>query len=262
VSLSVIRPGFIEFARAKFLVAIIVLVGTLASAQSPFVFSCAEDEHIDSVKRDAIDGIATKFVQALLNSGANTAYDMLSADAQTNVTIEQLQNQATAITKYDPKNVVIRHTYYIQLKGESPGRVVCAKDLTRPDGWESLSAESIPEQAHVVVSGDAINNQLALTLWLVPEQKFWKVQSFWLNIASLADLDSTQLWQLGRAQQAKGHNFNATLLLSAAAQAAQRGPNFQMSNQFLRIPPGCPFRQKLKGSLRSRGTIRRTNTRF
>jgi hypothetical protein len=49
-----------------------------------------------------------------------------------------------------------------------------------------------------------------------------------LNVSTLADKDSIQLWQLARAQQAREHSFNAALLYAAAAQTADRGPNFQL----------------------------------
>jgi hypothetical protein len=80
----------------------------------------------------------------------------------------------------------------------------------------------------VLLFADAINNQFALTAWLVPEQSPWKVQGYWLNVATLADKNSFQLWGLAREQQGRGHKFNASLLYAAAAQIANRGPNFQM----------------------------------
>jgi hypothetical protein len=69
---------------------------------------------------------------------------------------------------------------------------------------------------------------LAITVWLLPEKGLWKVHSFRVNISALADKDSLQLWELARAQQARQHSFNAAILYSAAAQAADRGPNFQL----------------------------------
>jgi hypothetical protein len=49
-----------------------------------------------------------------------------------------------------------------------------------------------------------------------------------LNVSTLADKDSLQLWALARTQQARQHSFNAALLYAAAAQTADRGPNFQL----------------------------------
>jgi len=190
--------------------------------------SCAEDTRIDTAKRQAIESAATDFVQRLLSPNPSSAFDVLTHEGKGNATPEQLSTQAAVIKRFEPTNVTLRHTYLIELKGDSPGRVVCATDLTKPDGWESLTAASVPEQAHVVLSADTRNNHLAFTLWLIPEQGAWKVHSFWMNIASLAGRDSMQLLQFAHVQQGRGHLFNAALLYAAAAQTANRGPNFQM----------------------------------
>ena len=195
----------------------------------PFASSCAEDEHIDAGKKKAIDGIAVNFTQTVLGSTPTAAFDFMSKAGQAETTRQQFDGAVTAIIRqFQPKNVVLQHTYLIELKGKSPGRVVCATDLSKPDGWESLAADNIPEQAHVLLSADTINNKLAFVVWLVPEQGEWKVQSFRLNVSTLAEKDSLQLWELARAQEARQHSFNAALLYAAAAQTADRGPNFQL----------------------------------
>jgi len=198
-------------------------------AQEPFVFSCGEDTHIDTAKGKVIDSVATDFVQMLLGSSPSAAFDLMSKAGQAETTRDQLDGAAIAILRqFEPTHITVQHTYLIELKGKSPGRVVCATDLSKPDGWESLSAESIPEQAHVLLSADTRNNKLSFAIWLVPEKSEWKVQSFRLNVATLADKDSRQLWDLARAQQARQHSFNAALLYAAAEQTADRGPNFQL----------------------------------
>lgn len=168
------------------------------------------------------------FVQTLLASDVRTGYDMLSSEGRANVSQDQLAQAAEGVKHFQPTNPAIQHTYFIELKGKSPGRVVCAMDLSKPDGWESVGAKSVPEQGHVILSAETRNNKLVFSVWLVPEQDSWKVQSFWINVATLADKDSKDLWQLGREQAAKGHNFNTALLYAAAGQVANRGPNFQL----------------------------------
>lgn len=208
---------------------ILFLITPAVFAQSPFVSFCSEDNRIAVAKRQAIQSVANELLDKLLGPTPDAAFEMLSGEGKANTTPQQLKSQAVAIVRlFEPKNVAHQHTYLIELKGKSPGRVVCGTDFSKPDGWESLEAASVSEQAHVVMSAEARNNQLAFTLWLVPEQKTWKVQGFWANVATLADKDSMQLWQLGRAQEAKGHSFNAAILYTAAAQVANRGPNFQM----------------------------------
>ena len=222
-------PLTMGFLRTLAWFGVLALCVIRASAQSPFAFSCAEDTHIDAARKKAINSVAIKFIETLLGTTPSAAFGSLSKEGQVNVTGQQLSNQAAAIVQqFEPKNLTIQHTYLIELKGDSPGRVVCATDLSKPDGWESLGAISVPEQAHVLMSADTRNNKLTFAVWLVPEQSGWKVQSFWMNVSSLAEKDSMQLWELARTQQTRGHYFNAALLYAAAAQTANRGPNFQM----------------------------------
>ena len=214
--------------RRIMVVPLAVLCVHSALAQSLFASSCVEDARIGDVKRHAINAAADAFMKKLLGASATGAYDMLSVEAKAKITSEQLQTQTAAMLKFEPRELALQHTYVIALKGNSPGRVVCATDLSKPDGWQSVIAASIPEQAHVIMSAEARNNSLAFTLWLVPEHGTWKVHGYWMNVASLGDKDSKQLWQLGHAQEEKDHKFNAALLFAAAMQVADRGPNFQL----------------------------------
>ena len=196
-------------------------------SQEPFASACGEDTHIDAAKRTQIDAVAVSFVEAVLGSNSS-AFDRLTKPAQAAITPPQFDAVGQMVRKFEPKNVTVQHTYLIQLKGKSPGRVVCATDLTKPDGWESLEAESVPEQAYVLFSADMVNNKLAIAMWLIPDDKGWKIQDFRLNVSTLADKDSMQLLQLARTQQESKHSFNAALLYAAAAQTANRGPSFQL----------------------------------
>jgi hypothetical protein len=207
---------------------VIVLLASQAFPQEPFATACGEDAHIDAAKRKTIDAAAMKFVEAALGSSPSAAFDFLSKAAKAETTSQQFDGIEEVIRRFEPKNVTIQHTYFIELKRKSPRRVVFATDLSRPDGWESLEAESVPEQAHVLLSADTVNNKLAIAIWLVPEPNGWKVQNFRVNVSTLGDKDSTQLWELARAQQALKHTFNAALLYAAAAQTANRGPSFQL----------------------------------
>jgi hypothetical protein len=210
-------------------VLLLIVFSGVACSQVPFAFSCAEDDHISAAKREAVDLAAQKFIQTLLSSRAGAAYDLFSEAGKLQVAREQLAAQtAAAIQQFEPKNLQVQHTYLLTLKGKSPGHAVCATDLSKPTGWESVAVADVPEQAHVVLSADARNNQLVFTVWVVPEKETWKVQSFWMNVATLADKDAEHLWELGRAEKRNQHSFNAALLYAAAAQTSNRGPNFQL----------------------------------
>jgi hypothetical protein len=200
-----------------------------AFPQSPFLFSCGEDAHIGAAKRSAINSAALNFVKTILGPSPSTGFDLMSKAGQAESTSQQLGISAAAIvSQFQPANVTPQHTYVIELKGKSPGRVVCATDLSKSDGWESVAVDSVPEQAYVLLSAESLNNKLAFVVWLVPEESKWKIQGFHLNVSSLADKDSVQLWEQAHIQQARQHSFNAALLYFAAAQTADRGPNFQL----------------------------------
>ncbi|HZS28215.1 MAG TPA: hypothetical protein VFB76_13380 [Candidatus Angelobacter sp.] len=133
---------------------------------------------------------------------------MMSKDGQANVTREHLKGMSTMLSQqWKPQNIALQHTYFIKSIGKSPGRVLCGTDLSKPDGWESLETVDVSEQAHVLISADIVNNRLAFTVWLVPEQSSWKVQSFWMNVSALADKDS--MWLL--AVRARATNQRAQL---------------------------------------------------
>ncbi len=209
-----------------------------ARAQTLFATSCAEDSEIEATKRQAVDNSATKFLQTLFSANPTAAFDALSTEGRKSAKREDFPGLANAIIRKfftDEHNAVlsrlkdtrVQKTYLLNLKGKSPGNIVCGRSLSSPDGWASLAASDIPEQAYVLITAPATNNEITFTLWLVPEQSQSKIQSIWTNVSTLADKGALQVWQLARAQSAQGHQFNAALLLSAAADLALRGPNFQ-----------------------------------
>ncbi len=202
-----------------------------AWSQTPFVGTCAEDDQINAATRESIDSAAQKFVHFLIGSEAGAAYEMLSTDGKEGLTRDQLAAQILANRQLlEVGNLRTQHTYVLKIIGKSPGTVVCGTNSPKPSGWASMAAADITEQAHTLLMADARNNRLVFTVWLVPEGGAWRIQSFWMNVATLAAMDSEQLLELGRAEKQKGHTFNAALLYAAAGQTANRGPNFRMDS--------------------------------
>jgi hypothetical protein len=212
-----------------------VLIGLLATgparsfAQAPSTFTCAQDAQVDTATRQAVDSVALAFTQTVLGADASSAFDLLTEEGKANSSRQQMGGPATEVMRHlEPKKLALQHTYLINLKGSSPGRVICGQSLAMPDGWESLAAKSVPEQAHVLLTGEARNNQLATTVWLLPEQGKWRVQSFWVGASSYGRLDTVELLNMARAQRQAGHRFNAAMLYTAATETSYRGANFQM----------------------------------
>ncbi|HSY01365.1 MAG TPA: hypothetical protein VK819_04400 [Acidobacteriaceae bacterium] len=202
---------------------------TAAYSQEVVASSCRENDQIDSSKRQEVNAAALDFVQTLLGSNPAAAFSSLSEEGKKAVPDEMaLVQAATLIQQFKPADLKVEHTYVINIFGKSPGRVVCGKSLSKPDEWVSVVAADLPEQAYVSLSAEAINNQFAFTVWLVPGAGGWKVQSFSMNMGTLANEGPDQLWERARAQKANGHNLNAALLYFAAMQTINRGPNLQL----------------------------------
>lgn len=200
-----------------------------AFAQSAFVVTCAQDAHIDLAKKSAIDSAAVKFAGVLFSSNPGSAFDAFTKEGQQATTREKVAAIGEGLVRqFNPKNVAVQHSYLVELVGESAGPVVCGPDLSKPEETVILAILDLPEQARVLMTADTTNNRLAITVLLILEQDAWTVQAFWVNVSTLADEDSNQLWQSGRGQASKGHDFNAALLLSAALQIANRGPAFKL----------------------------------
>ena len=91
-----------------------------------------------------------------------------------------------------------------------------------------MKVTSTPEQAYVLATANSHNERLAITIWLVPEERIWKIQAFSIYVSSLGRQDATHILELARSQQALGHDLNALLLHFAAAAISDRGPLLQI----------------------------------
>jgi hypothetical protein len=194
-----------------------------------FAASCAQDAEVDATKRNMIVRAGVTFMEALLGKDPASAFDLFSKEEQTEITRSQLVEMAMGFHKLlEPKGLTVEHTYLIRMKGQSPERVVCAKDLSRPDGWSSVKVTSTPEQAYVLASANSQNESLAVTIWLVPEDGLWKIHAFSIFVSSLGRQDAGHILELARTQQALGHHLNALLLHYAAASISGRGPLLEL----------------------------------
>ena len=215
-----------------------VSVSTAYGQLAPFVSSCAEDAKIAAPKRQSIDGAAGKFIQTLFGSSPAAAFDAMSTEGRRVTSRDEVAALANAVIQLfftdpqharvgDPAIARIQNTYLLTPRGKSPGRLICSSNLSKPEYTASMVAADLPEQAYVIASTRGINNDITLTLWLVPEQNQWRVQGVWSNASTMVDKDSVQLRELARNEASRGHAFNAALLLTAAGQLAARGPDFE-----------------------------------
>jgi hypothetical protein len=200
-----------------------------ALSSSFFAASCAQDTEVEGTKRGLIVQAGVSFMEALLGKDPGSAFDLFSKEEQAEITRPRLVEMAAGFHKlFEPKGLTVDHTYLIRLKGQAPGRVVCARDLSRADGWSSVKVASTPEQAYVLASANSQNERLAITIWSVPEEGVWKIQAFSIYTSSLGRQDAAHILELARTQQGLSHNLNALLLYFAAAAISDRGPLLQL----------------------------------
>ncbi|HEY3755864.1 MAG TPA: hypothetical protein VGL42_06920 [Opitutaceae bacterium] len=194
-----------------------------------FVATCVDDERIPAGERREIDATALNFTQDLLANYVVALSKFWDDSRSKDADDRQLEAiEKSVIGTMHPTNPRVAHSYLVRSYAGSPGRMLCAVDLKRADGWVSMKAIPAAEQAHVLLTADARNNQWTLDVWLIHQKEQWKVHSFWINLSSLGALDSEALWVRGREEASGGHRINAALLLTAAAQVANRGPAFQL----------------------------------
>jgi hypothetical protein len=92
----------------------------------------------------------------------------------------------------------------------------------------SVSAMPLVTQVHLVYSTKTQNNDFALTFWLLKNGAAWEVHSFHANPSATVGLSARDLVKKAKDQDAKGHRFNAHMLLVGATFLVNRGPNFHL----------------------------------
>jgi hypothetical protein len=207
----------------------VFVVSGISCRAGVFYSRASQDAEIEPAKRTAVDSAAMSLARTLLGTNPGSALKLMTPDGASHSSEEKIALLAARmIQPYSPTGLSVDHTYLVNYHGDSPSRVICAENLKKPDGWVSLAALDVPEQAHVLLSANCRNNRLSFEVWLVPAQEGWAVQDFWLNFSTLGDLDSVKLWEVAGEQLRDGNQFNALLLNVAAEGTVARGPDLQL----------------------------------
>lgn len=193
--------------------------------------ACHQDEEIAPAKAQAIRAAAESFVRALLSPDPASAHERLSPRLKAHFTDEQLASRTAGFLSQvgSLTDVAAERTYFVEVTGEAPRVGMCGKDPAEKERLAYVALANAPEQAHVVVGARARNNRVAFSLWLVPADGAWRIESSWMNVSTLGDEDPAQLRARARAEHAKGHEFNAAVLYAAARDAAYRGPALELA---------------------------------
>jgi hypothetical protein len=220
---------------------------------------CQRDEEIAPPTRAAIEAAAMTYVRTVLSADPASGYAMMTKEVQAASTPLKFTAAMMAVKAMQPTGrLQVARSYFIQSAGSGPdARTVCGP--LSDSQWVSLEIKPGREQAHVEIDGQARNNGLAFTLWLLPEQGDWRVESFHAAYSSIVGLTPEMLLKRAREESTLGHRFNATMLYAGAQATVDRGPAFQLGvrqdlQQDLRtfpLPPEFqgtpPFTWKMNG---------------
>ena len=199
-----------------------VFLVTAATAQSPFFFSCAQDGEIDRGTRDRVEQAARAFLTAAQNFTPNELPSMMTETGRKAINADQLGVISKMLRDFKLSNVRVEHSFLVHVVGSGAKTAVCGS-VADPAQRATLVLGDNAEQAFTVLLADAPNNVVAITFRLLPEKGKWLVNGFTFGAATLGDRDSSAVLEMARAEEQKGHRFNAGLLYEAAIEASVRG---------------------------------------
>ncbi|HEX3810552.1 MAG TPA: hypothetical protein VHW02_12740 [Rhizomicrobium sp.] len=194
--------------------------------------SCQTDSEIAQQQRAAIDDAAMSYVRTVLGTNPADAYDLMTKEARAATTADKFgASLRPFIQAMSPENnIKVAHTYYLQSSGSGPdARAICGP--VSGYQWVSLEIKPGQSQAHVEISGQSRNNDLAFNLWLLRDQSNWRVQYFHFGLSSIVGLPPETLLQRARQERDAGHLFNAAMLYAGVQATIDRGPAFQLGIQ-------------------------------
>ena len=215
----------------------------------PFTSSCKANEEISTNDRETVNQVAVKFVQDALGAEPSAAYAKFTADAKASIPLERFVSSfQNGIRPMGPfKGMHVTEAYLAKVTGGSHDQRVVCGNLSSPQTWVAVNAKPGPDEAHVIVEGDTVNNTMVFVVWLIPEQGNWHVQYVHFATAKMVGKSADDLRRTAEVEQQKQHIFNAFILYAAALQLADRGPFFQ-----LRIRPDI---EKEIGAIKRPGNL-------
>ncbi|MGD0143169.1 MAG: hypothetical protein ABSC92_08430 [Rhizomicrobium sp.] len=191
--------------------------------------NCAEDNEIASSERDGVDNAAMAFVRTAMGSHPENAYATMTNEAKTSVSREKFITFLKQMVRTSGpfRNTRLLHTYFIQNGGNGPdARAICGK--VAGDDWVSVQVKPSLPQAHVVIASSTVNNDWAITLWLLPDGDSWQVQYFNMSMSSIVGLTPDMLLARARREREAGRAFNAAMLYAGVQGTIDRGPAFRL----------------------------------
>lgn len=172
--------------------------GSGARAQIKLEFieaRCLSGDDIAIDTRRLLEDTALRFVQTMLGEdpraahAAFTAEFALSADQFAKMVQQNIQPRGPF------RNVRVTHTHLVEITaGGYDSHGVCGS-VSPPEERFTVAIKPVPQQAHVIVEADNINNGWAFVLWLIPEP-IWRVYYLQFAMAEMVGKSAQDIWDL------------------------------------------------------------------
>lgn len=176
-----------------------------------------------------MDASAKAFVDAILDSKAGLASQMMVSDARNKAVVTDGMNVVSNyLHQTGPfADLKLEHTYLPKASGSGSDTMIVCGPNSGTD-WVSVQTTPGASQAYVVLSAKTVNNDWAFVLWLERETDVWRVRNFDVTPASIVGHTPDDLLKLAREQRDRGNMFNAQMLYIATGFTANRGEPFQL----------------------------------
>jgi Phage integrase family len=201
-----------------------VALGVLGGCwSSSFYYHCHTADEIKEETKSGITLESLKFAQATFGGDASAAFDQLTAEAQKDISREQLTQIVETLKASGPYEALhVERLMTVTGYGHMPQQTVvadCAKDTSLTESNVRVTISNVPEQAYALVSGKGSTENWTATLWMVPVSGRWQIQSFQFNMSTAAGKSADEFLAIARQQSAKGHTWGQYKYLFQLARA-------------------------------------------
>jgi hypothetical protein len=201
-----------------------------------FEGSCSTDDDVPESDRALYEKTAMRFIGNLLGDKPETAHADLVDELQEKLPVPDFV-RATEGARSNPQitELHIVHSYLLSQTtfGSDPVTIPCLASnhgpgFGAPEGRVDLLARPVPRQAFIIIEGQIRKDREAFILWLLPQQDGWRIGYYTSSKITILAKTSTDIWNLAREEQKRGHALISYLLYDTALKLADHGPNLQL----------------------------------
>jgi hypothetical protein len=194
---------------------------------------CAVDSETPEAARAEPEAVARKFLDAAFGFKPEDAYEELYPNLKEVVSKGEFVRALAPLRDEGPTTRPhLDHFYRVVSRNPSTGgKAICFESESKTARRVFLSQATIPEQAQLVFTADSQDYRWAIVLWLVNARGGWSVLGIALEPEAILGHTSEDFIARGRAEEAKGRAFNATVLYTEGLNLLNRGSSMQLERQ-------------------------------